>query len=348
MNMASKSGIFVVLGLIALAAGWGCLAKENEQGKAPPAKQTVLAQVPAATKAAPAAATPTAAAAETSADKAAALSPLEIEIRGSAEEFVKAFNAGDAAKVTAHFAEAGEIIDEDGNQYQGTAEVKELFTAFFTKFPGSKLVMDIESVRSVAPNVVIEEGTRVTTTKEEKDQAQVRYSAVRTKVGDRWVIASWREFSDDPAPSPGDQLAGLDWLIGDWINEGSDAVVKIKYTWSEDKNFILANLDIQKAGKDAMKCQQRIGWDPAQQKIRSWLFDSDGGFSEGIWAATDKDWIVKSTATLPDGQTGSATITYTRNDDNHFSIKGTQRIVGNSVEPDFDLKVVRKPPEASK
>lgn len=340
--MASKSGIFVVLGLIALAAGWGCLAKEADPSKdAPPAKQAP------ATKAATTAVEPATASIESSATTASP-DPVETEIRASVEDFVKTFNAGDATKLATHFADSGEIIDEDGNQYQGTAEVKDLFTAFFTKFPGAKLFMDIESVRSVAPNVVIEEGTRVTTTKEEKDQAQVRYSAVRTKLGDRWVIASWREFSDDPAPTPTDHLAGLDWLIGEWINEGSDAVVKIKYTWSDDKNFILANLDIQKAGQDAMKCSQRIGYDPAQQKIRSWLFDSDGGFSEGIWAATDKDWIVKSTATLPDGQSGSATITYTRVDDNHFKISGTQRIVGNAVEPDFDLKVVRKPPAASK
>jgi hypothetical protein len=171
---------------------------------------------------------------------------------------------------------------------------------------------------------------------------------VRTKLDGRWLIASLREFSDDPAPTPTDHLAGLDWLIGEWINEGSDAVVKIKYTWSEDKNFILADLNIQKAGQEAMKCSQRIGWDPVQQKLRSWLFDSDGGFSEGIWAATDKDWIVKSTATLPNGQTGSATITYTKTDANRFQIRGTQRIVGDTVEPDFDVHVVRKPPEAMK
>lgn len=351
MNMASKSGIFVVLGLIAFAAGWGCLAKEADPAKDTPAAKDASAkdapgqEAPATEPATTNAATT---AAEPAATTAASPNPLEVEIRADVAEFVKAFNAGDAAKLAAHLAEAGEIIDEDGNQYQGIAEVKDLFTAFFAKFPGAKLVMDVESVRAVAPNVLIEEGTRVITNKEEKDQAQIRYTAVRTKIDGRWVIASLREFSDDPAPTAADHLAGLEWLIGDWINEGSDAVVKLKYTWDEDRNFILASLDIQKAGKDAMKCQQRIGWDPAQQKIRSWLFDSDGGFSEGIWASSDKEWIVKSTATLPDGQTGSATITYTINDANSFQIKGTQRVVGAAIEPDFEVKVVRKPPEASK
>lgn len=344
--MSSKPGILIVIVVIGLAVGWGCLAKESEPAKAAPAAPgTATAKEDPAAKAAT-----TAAATDTPADKTASPSPLEMEIRASAEEFVKAFNAGDAAKIAGHFAEAGEIIDEDGNQYQGTDEVKALFSAFFLKFPGAKLVMDIESVRSVAPNVVIEEGTRVTTTKEEKDQAQVRYSAVRTKLGDRWVIASWREFSDDPEPTPTDHLAALEWMLGEWINEGSDAVVKIKYYWSEDKNFILADLNIQKAGHDTpMKYSQRIGWDPSQQKLRSWLFDSYGGFSEGIWAAAnDKEWIVKSIATLANGKTGSATITYIRTDANRFQMKGSQRVVGDSVEPDFDLHVVRKPPEAMK
>lgn len=331
MNKSSKSRIFGLITVLGLVVGWGCLANENEPAKDAPAKQptaAVAVEVPAAKEASP--------------------NPVEVEIRASAAEFVQAFNAGDAAKLTAHFAESGEIIDEEGNQYQGTDEVKQLFAAFFLKFPGAKILMDIESVRTVAPNVAIEEGTRQITNKEEKDQATVRYSAVRTKLDGRWVIASLREFSADPAPTPTEHLAGLQWLVGEWVNEGSDAVVKIKYAWSEDQNYILADLNIQKAGQDAMKCSQRIGWDPAQQKVRSWLFDSDGGFSEGIWAATDKDWIVKSTATLPDGQTGSATITYTRVDDNHFEIRGTQRIVGNSVEPDFEVKVVRKPPEPGK
>ncbi len=44
-----------------------------------------------------------------------------------------------------------------------------------------------------------------------------------------------------------------------------------------------------------MKSSQRLGWDPVQQKIRSWTFDADGGFSEGYWTPTENGWIVKST-----------------------------------------------------
>jgi uncharacterized protein (TIGR02246 family) len=346
MNKFALPVIIALFAVIGLIVGWECFAQDSAPRESVPAGKalapTPTATAPAVTTtAAPTDTTPNVPAAEaTSAD------PLETEIRAVVADFVKAFDAGDAAKLTAHFAETGEIIDEDGNQYQGTDELKQLFGAFFLKFPSSKLMMDVESVRLVAPNVAIEEGSRLITTKEESDQALVRYSAVRTKVGERWVIASLREFSADPAPAPTDYLAGLDWLIGEWVNEGSDAVVKLRYAWSEDRNYILADLDIQKEGKVAMKCQQRIGWDPAQQKIRSWLFDSDGGFSEGIWTAGDNHWVVKSTATLPNGQTGSATITYTQSEPDRFEIKGTQRIVGDELEPDFEVKVVRKPPTA--
>jgi CDP-glycerol glycerophosphotransferase (TagB/SpsB family) len=46
---------------------------------------------------------------------------------------------------------------------------------------------------------------------------------------------------------------------------------------------------------------QRIGWDPASEQIRSWLFRSDGGFEEGAWARSDNVWIVKRVGVLPDG-----------------------------------------------
>ena len=35
-----------------------------------------------------------------------------------------------------------------------------------------------------------------------------------------------------------------------------------------------------------MTVTQRIGWDPAAKQIRSWEFDSEGGFGEGTWGET--------------------------------------------------------------
>lgn len=51
---------------------------------------------------------------------------------------------------------------------------------------------------------------------------------------------------------------------------------------------------------------------------------------------------------LPDGQTGSATITVTQQDTSRFTMAGTDRIVGNSRDADFELTIVKQPPQAAK
>jgi uncharacterized protein (TIGR02246 family) len=279
---------------------------------------------------------------------AAADDPVVAEVRASGEQLVKLFNAGKAAEIAAMFMPKGELIDEVGTVTQGTKELTELFTKFFAQYPEAKLALDIESTRSVGSNLAIEEGTRFITAGNDR-RAQLRYTAVRVKAQDgKWLIASIREFADDPAPTPHEQLAPLSWLIGDWVSEGSDAVVKITYRWSEDTNFILGDFHMTVAGKPALKSTQRIGWDPLAGKVRSWLFDGDGGFSEGVWTEVDDGWVIKSSSTNPDATAGSATIAVAFTDKDHFTMKGTDRIVGNAREPDFDLTISRQPPAAGK
>jgi uncharacterized protein (TIGR02246 family) len=275
---------------------------------------------------------------------------VEKEIRTAGEQFVKAFDEGKAADLAAMFMPRGELIDDEGNVTQGTDQLSALFTQFFEKFPGAKLALDIESVRPLGSNLAMEEGTRWITIGKDDDsvQAQLGYTAVRVRTQDgRWLIASIREFAADPPPTPHDQLQPLAWIIGEWINEGSDAAVKITYRWSEDTNFILGDYEITVAGKPAMKSSQRIGWDPLAGKVRSWLFDGDGGFSEGHWTEVEDGWVIKSTSVNPDGSTGNATLTVTPDGNDKFTMKGTERIVGFFREPDFDLTIVRKPPTAA-
>jgi uncharacterized protein (TIGR02246 family) len=275
--------------------------------------------------------------------------PAAAEVRASAAQFVKAFEAGKAADIAAFFAPQGELIDEEGTVYQGTKELVALFTKFFERFPGAKLALEIESIRSVGPNLAIEEGTRyiAAKSKEGEGKAQLRYTAVRTKVDGKWLFASIREFNADPLPTPNERLQGLAWMVGDWVNEGTDGVAKISYKWSEDKNFLLGTIQITVAGKPAMSSQQRIGWDPLAGKVRSWLFDADGGFAEGQWTEVDDGWVIKSSTTNPDGSTGSATLTVTAKDKDHFTMTGTERIVGDFREPDFELAMTRQPPVAA-
>ena len=265
-------------------------------------------------------------------------------VRKTDEKLVAAFNAGKSEELAAMFLPKGEMIDETGTVYQGQQEIKELLNSFFQKFAGAKLALDVESIRLVGP-VAIEEGTRTITSKDGAATSQFRYIAVWAKTDAGWQIASLRNFVDDPEPTANDYLQPLAWLVGEWINEGTDAKVEISYQWSEDKNFLLGEFRIEAPDKPVRKSSQRIGWDPSIGKIRSWLFDADGGFAEASWTVVDDNEIViKSTSVNPEGDTATATLTLVPKDKDHYSIVGTERIVGDDREPDFDITVSRRPP----
>jgi uncharacterized protein (TIGR02246 family) len=272
--------------------------------------------------------------------------PATAEIRKDSEKLTTAFSNGNAETVAAMFLTKGELIDELGTVYQGQQEIKELVAAFFAKFPGSQMKNEIESIRIIGP-VAIQEGRRVTTSKD-GSTASIRYTSVLAKTDQGWRIASLRDFGDESSPSPGESLKPLSWLIGDWINEGADARVKITYRWSEDKNFIMGEISVSKSDKVVMKSSQRIGWDALVGAPRSWTFDSDGGFAEATWTQVEDAWMVRSSAVMPDGQTGSANLKITNGEKGRYVMTGTNRVIGNTTEDDYEITVVKIPPVAAK
>jgi uncharacterized protein (TIGR02246 family) len=258
-----------------------------------------------------------------------------------------AFNAGKVDELASNFLPSGELIDEAGTIYHGPQEIRGLLMAFFEQFPGSKLSANIESIRIAGP-VAIEEGARSITTQDGKLKSQFRYIAVLAKTSGGWKLASYRDFSDDPPPTPHDYLAPLAWLVGDWINEGADGKVAINYRWSDDKNFLLGTYEFNAPGGKPRRSVQRLGWDPSSSRIRSWLFDADGGFSEGAWTVADDGVVIKSTSVNPDGSTSSATMEIVPDGKDRFTISGSDRIVGDTREADFEITVVRRPVAAGK
>jgi uncharacterized protein (TIGR02246 family) len=274
----------------------------------------------------------------------AAVSPLEKACLDEAEATVRAFNAADATALASMFLESGELVDEQENLTSGRAAITELFKAFFTRFPKAVLEMQVTSVRPVGEAMVVEEGERRITADEGAAAAQMRYVAIRSRQGDRWPIASYREFTDEPLPTPQEVLQSVAWLVGDWVDESPDARTSMRFAWSEDGNFLLGDYRI--SGPDGESTStQRIGWDAVTGQLRSWTFDSDGGFSEGEWDPVEDGWVVKSEATMPDGTTGSATMTISVKDADHFVVRSGDRILGGVEQPDFECTIARKPPQ---
>ncbi len=94
---------------------------------------------------------------------------------------------------------------------------------------------------------------------------------------------------------------------------------------------------------DDFEGTQVIGWDPAEGTIRSWMFDSDGGFGEGTWTKKDNRWTIKFKQVLPDGRRASATNIYTIIDNNTITWQSIGREVDGQFMPNVGpVKVVRK------
>ena len=56
-----------------------------------------------------------------------------------------------------------------------------------------------------------------------------------------------------------------------------------------------------------------------RQQIRSWIFDSNGGFGETIWVNNGDDWLIRASNVLPDGSRSTAENVLTKVDDNKFT-----------------------------
>ena len=82
------------------------------------------------------------------------------------------------------------------------------------------------------------------------------------------------------------------------------------------------------------------------KQFRTWVFDSEGGFAEGLMARDGDRCIVKLSAVRADGQSASATNIITRLGPDRFGWESRDRTLGGETVPGIDqFTVVRKPPE---
>lgn len=265
----------------------------------------------------------------------------------SIHSFAAAFNAGDAKKLAAHFVEDGEYVDDTGTLFKGREAIRAEFAAFFKALPGTQLAIDVEALRFVGDSLAIEEGTAAVTNATDDSVTVSRYIVVHVRKKNRWQIASARDLDSEPA-SNHDRLKPLEWLVGDWIDESHESTVETSIRWSKDGNFLISQFRVNVAGVRSMGGTQRIGWDPLKKQIRSWVFDSEGGFGSGLWTEMPGGWIVKSTAVLPDGSSGSGTSTYAQTGEDSFRLTLSQRIVAGNPRDNVSVDVVRKPPVAQR
>jgi len=145
-----------------------------------------------------------------------------------------------------------------------------------------------------------------------------------------------------PRVSTDEPLKELAWLIGTWVDEDEEVSVETVCDWAKNGSFIRRRFTVRVDGDMDMEGTQVIGWDPATKAIRSWVFDTDGGFGEGRWRRDGDRWIIKATAVLPNGRRASAINILTPIDQNTFTWESTDRELDGELLPNIDkLRITR-------
>jgi hypothetical protein len=86
-----------------------------------------------------------------------------------------------------------------------------------------------------------------------------------------------------------DALRELAWLEGKWVDDSKDTPVVWTFRWSRERSFLIRSFSIQGGEEERLLGTQLIGWDARSQEIRSWTFNSDGSFGDGVWSKVGDD-----------------------------------------------------------
>lgn len=279
--------------------------------------------------------------------KSAAPTADEQAIRANVDAFAKAFDKHDADAIANLFLPEAKLITDDGTVVEGRKAIAATFAEVFAANPEAKIEVTVQAIKFVGSDLAFEVGSTKTTPAPGATPDIDRYTVVHLKREGKWWMALARD-SEGDSPTPHQRLEPLAWLVGDWIDESPEAVVMTSCHWSSDKNFLLQDIQVKSAGKAMMTINQRIGWDPVHKCIRSWVFDSEGGFGEGFWTDTGDHWVIKANGIQPGGSTASATNTITRTGPDAYHWQSSDRIVGNQLQDSIEVRVVRKPPTAGR
>jgi uncharacterized protein (TIGR02246 family) len=262
----------------------------------------------------------------------------EKAIRAVDEQFVRDYNRGDSKALAALFTEDAEAIEAEGDRYRGRHLIERQFAETFAASAGVKIAIEAASIRFLSPDVAREEGqTLITPAKEPK---LVRpFTVLFVKRNGQWLLSSVREEAD-PLVAPHDRLSELQWMIGDWVDNAPDSEVRVHCRWSEDGNFLMRSFTVKQGRKAVMTVNQRIGWDPLARRIRSWEFDSEGGFGEGTWSRAGRRWVIKYSGVRPDGVAASSTNVMIKERPDLVRWSSTDRVVGDGSLHGVDAHVL--------
>ncbi|WP_397570691.1 YybH family protein [Schlesneria sp. T3-172] len=279
-----------------------------------------------------------------------AASKSDLEVRSVGESFVKALSAAKAEEAAEFFTESAEYVDERGEVFEGRSTIRDLLAEMFADDENGSLEFSTTSVRFIGPGLAVEDGYTLFVPTEmpgDDDESGIvgRYTTVYTRIDGKWQIASLRKQPFKTSRRHRSELEQLSWLQGDWIDESDESIVLFSCEPSERGNFLLRKFVIHVEGQEIMNGTQRIGWDPLTGKLKTWIFDSEGGYAEGYWYRDDDCWKLKATGVTAEGEPASSTSIYTCVNNDTIIWQSVDHEVSGVKLPDSDpVTIVRRAP----
>ena len=242
-----------------------------------------------------------------------------------------AFAKGDVAALAAFFSEDAEQTTEEGNLLRGRTAIEQSIRDGLKANKGAKLAIDLDSVRLLTPEVAVEKGTSTVTAKDGGTSSSL-YTAIYVKKEGQWKISQLIETMLPPA-TPRERLQELAWLVGAWAEKDGETSISTKVEWARGGNFLTRNMTVKRGEETTLEGWQIIAWDAAQERIHSWTFDTEGGFSEGLWTRDGERWLVRDSGTVTDGSRTTAEQTIAKVSADKFTWESNNRTLNGEPQP---------------
>ncbi len=262
-------------------------------------------------------------------------------VRAITADYVKAFNAGDAKQAASLWTAEGEYINALGEEFRGRAAIEESLADLFKENPDAKVTVKVEAVESVSRGLAAAKGVVTLQLPGDQPASKSRYTALHVLEDGKWRAASVSEWFPDPATDL--TLEDLKWLVGEWTAEDEGGKLNIVYTWDEPRAFLTGKYTVTNDG-ESLSGMQIFGPNP-EGGLRSWMFESNGTTSDGVWIREDDRWLHEGIAVLPDGtEVYSLNVLIPMGQDAFLWQTAEREINGEAVEGLPPVKVTRVKP----
>jgi uncharacterized protein (TIGR02246 family) len=259
-------------------------------------------------------------------------------IRKTFQQLLKALGKGDADAVASFWTDSGEYVDQEGEIIHGRKALAAAYKGFFTKNKGVRVEGKARDLRFLGQDAAVAEGSFSRHAAGELPATTSHFTALVVREKGQWRLAQLREEERrEPA-----KLDDLKWLIGDWEAKTKDRQVSVHYALDDKKAFIRGRFVVREKGKEVLSGEQIIGRDAAEGVLRSWVFESEGGFGSGVWQRDGKQWVVESEGTQADGTVTTSVNVLTPVDVDTFTWQSQDRSADGEEKPDtVPVKVKR-------